>query len=186
MKKQGTFAQELSDILIKNKVMSQDRAKDLQKAFAKSSLAAYEDFLLEEGLVSRDYLLQALSHYYTVPAFDVVDHFFDTHLLRKYPKDFLMRNAVIPLEVDENMVVIVAAEPERPGLDSELEGFASYSVRFFVGIRQDILDAIEQYYDTSLTVLPNEDDTDQEERLTRQEEEIIKSPEEMSDEDKGE
>lgn len=181
MKKKATFPQELSTILIKNKVMPEDRAKDLQKAFGKSSIEVYEDFLMEEGLVNRDDILQALSHYYAVPAYDVLDHFFETNLLRKYPQDFLVRNSIIPLEVDENMIIMVASEPEREGLESLIRNYTSYDVNFFVGINQDILDAIEQYYDQSMTLDPNETDLDAEERLKRQAEEEEGSPNPLDD-----
>lgn len=183
MKRKATFAQELSTLLVKNRVKTEDQAKDLQKAFAKSSLEVYEDFLLDEGLVGRDDILQALSQYYAVPAYDVLDHFFETNLLRKYPQDFLVRNSIIPLEVDENMIIIVAAEPEREGLESAIRNYTSYDVNFFVGINQDILDAIDQYYDQSLTVEPQESDLDAEERLKKQAEELEDAPDDLSDQE---
>ena len=128
---------------------------------------------------------KALSHYYAVPAFDVVDSFFDTNLLRKYPEDFLVRNSVIPLQVDENMVNVVAAEPERSGLESAMMQYASYKVNFMVGINQDILDAIEQYYDYALTLDRDETDIDAEEANRRQAASLEESVPDMNDEDEG-
>ena len=43
-----------------NNHLSASRAQDLQKAFSKSSINEYEDFLLEEGLVGRDVILQGI------------------------------------------------------------------------------------------------------------------------------
>ncbi len=77
MANKETFVQTLSDILVEHKVMSRERAQDLQKAYGDSSIEEYDDFLLEEGLVSKDDLLAALSKYYGVPSYDVTPEFFN-------------------------------------------------------------------------------------------------------------
>jgi len=156
--KKETFIKDLSDILVQKRAITPAKAEDLQKAFATSSIEEYEDFLLEEGLVLPEHMLEALSHYYGVPAFDVTDYFFDTFYVRKFPKEFLVRNAVIPLQRDENILLVVAAEPERSGLASAMREFVSYDIRFLVGIKLDIIDAIREYYDKSVSDVPEDED----------------------------
>ena len=64
MDKHASFAKELTHILLKNKVISDKEAYNLQKLFKESSKENFDDFLLEEGLVSKEDLLKALESAY--------------------------------------------------------------------------------------------------------------------------
>ena len=55
--------------LSKNEVISSQEAHELQKILKGRSKENFDDFLLTEGLVSKEDLLQALSEYYDVPSF---------------------------------------------------------------------------------------------------------------------
>jgi hypothetical protein len=178
MVKNETFPQVLSDILVKHEVLTPKRAGELQAAFGESTIEEFDDFLIEEGLVSHEDVLEALSVFYEVPSFDARGHFFEEFLLRKFPKDFLVRNYVIPLEQDENMLMVVAAYPERPGLESEMREFVSYDIEFLVGVREDIFEAIDEYYDKSLQEDPNEYDWQTEERDSNTVKRLVLSDEE--------
>lgn len=149
MKKEKTFVEGLTAILQKHNVLKEDEAKAAKKLFYDRSPAAFDDFLLEEGLVTRSALLNALSEYYQVPAFDVVGYFFDQQVLREFPKEFLLQNAIIPLERDENILPVIAAEPNDEDLLSEIGTQVSYDIQFMVGIRPDITDAVKEFYDIS-------------------------------------
>lgn len=157
------FVATVSDILVRNHIIPASESPRLQQLFLDSEQDSYDSFLLSEGFVDREDLLRALAEYYKVPSFDVTGYFFERMLLRKFAKDFLLRNEVIPLEVDENMIIMIAAEPEKEGLSSEIRSFVSYSIEYRAGIAQDIIDAIEEYYDKSLTEDLNEDEETHEE-----------------------
>lgn len=159
MDKKTSFAKELTAILIKNKVLAEKEAVGLQKLFSESEHEYFDDFLLESGLVQKEDLLKALSDLYKVPSVDCDGYFFQTFLLHKFPKDVLHRNAFIPMDVaDEDMLTVVASEPDDPRLLSLIGEFVSYDVVFRVGLRQDISDAITEFYDESLTVVPEDID----------------------------
>ena len=118
----------------------------------------FNDFLLSEGVLDQESLLQALAEYYKVPSFDVVGYFFENHLLHMFPKSMLLENEIIPLQVDENMMIVVAAHPDNPDLLFEIGENVSYDIRFYVGIARDICDAVKEFYDKADTEDdPNED-----------------------------
>ncbi len=146
MKNQKTFVQKLSSILMDQGTISSEESKALQKIFKESSKEAFDNFLLEEGLVGEADLLKALAHYYQVPGFDVIGYFFDTYLLHMFPKDFLTRNACIPVTVDENIMIMVASEPVNLLLE-RIGKHVSYGIRFRVGIRRDIVESAREFYD---------------------------------------
>jgi general secretion pathway protein E len=158
MEKRETFAQALCAILVKHNVISEAEGRSMQRSFKNSSKENFDDFLLSEGLVDEEDVLKALGDYYQVPPVDVTGYFFDTVLLRNFPKDFLLRNRIIPLEMEDDILVIVASEPDNPDLLPALGAYTSEDIRFNVGLSIDITDAIKEYYDKSLTDLLDEGD----------------------------
>lgn len=180
MKNQDTFTQGLINQLIKQKTIASSEGLLLEKSFKESSKEAFDDFLLEEGLVEKEDLLKALSTYYQVPFFDVKGYFFNHLLLQEFPKDVLLRNALIPVEeIDENMLLMVASEPNDQQLLVEIGNCASYDIQFNVGLRLDICDAVKEFYERSLTDIKNDDDIHEE---LRQEQEVMRMEEEEEEE----
>jgi hypothetical protein len=145
------FATDLVSILVSKNAISEKEAQAMESAFADSASGIFEDFLLEEHLVDEIALLEALSDYYQAPSFDVNGYFFDTFFLRKFPKGFLLRNGIIPLESDNESMTFVASNPADPNLPTEIGRFVSYNVYFYVGIRRAICNAVKEYYDVSDT-----------------------------------
>lgn len=164
-----TFVDDVCNHMVKIKVTTAQEAEILKKSFAESSHDNFDEFLLDEGLIERSDLLRALSLHYKVPSFDCDGFFFNCQLLRQFPKDFLVRAGVVPVEVDQNMLIVVASDPEYPGLESEMRNYVSYEIEFFVGIKRDIWDAIREFYDKALTEEPEMEDLDirEEERLEK-------------------
>jgi hypothetical protein len=158
VEKKELFAQELSQILCKNRVISESEAKALFRSFKNSDKETFDDFLLEEGLIEEEDLLKALGEYYKVPSVDVTGYFFDTALLQNFPKDFLLRNRVIPLEMDEDILIVAASEPDDMDLLSGFGAYTSEDIQFRVGLARDICDAVKEFYDKSPTDLLDDQD----------------------------
>jgi len=165
MDKGHTFAQDVSEILERQKAINHHEALALQKAFKDSEADQFDDFLLEEGLVEEDVLLKALSEYYQVPAFDVVGYFFDHNLLTKFPREFLLGEGIIPFELDNDILSVVASEPDKEGLESMIRDYVSYDVVLLVGLRRDIGDAVKEFYDTSPAEVEGDQDLREERGL---------------------
>ncbi|HLW72558.1 MAG TPA: hypothetical protein VKR54_00745 [Candidatus Babeliales bacterium] len=138
-------------VLVDLKLISAEDAVRLLAAYHESDIDQLDDFLLSEGIVDNESLLEALSQYYQVPSFDVVGYFFENHLLRMFSKSMLLRNEIIPLQVDANMMIVVAAKPSNPDLLFEIGENVSYDIRFYVGVARDICDAVSEYYDKADT-----------------------------------
>lgn len=162
MEKRETFAQEFSDILVKNHVIDEAEGRALQRSFKNSDKENFDDFLLEEGLVEEAVLLRALSQYYQIPSVDVTGYFFDTQLLRNFPKDFLVRNRIVPLEMEDDFLIMVANNPDDQDLLPAIGAYTSEDIQFRVGLGRDIIDAIREYYDKSSTDLLDDQDLDDE------------------------
>jgi hypothetical protein len=159
MEKRESFAQALCDLFVKYKTITPAQARAMQRAFKTSTKETFDNFLLEEGLIEESVLLRALSDYYEVPCIDVVGYFFETFLLHKFPKDFLLRNEIIPLEVvDEEILMMVANDPSDQELLPQIGEFVSYDIQFNVGLARDICDSVKEFYDKSLTQVDSKTD----------------------------
>ena len=185
---QATVAKELSDILVVNGVMTESEGVAMRHEFEQSSQDNVVDFLIDEGIVSVSDMLVALSQYYQVPAFDVVGHFFERHYLTMFPKGFLLRSAIVPLEQDGNIMVIVASHPNNQDLLAEIGQYVSYDIQFRVGIAQDICDAVKEYYEESLTQEEQDAENDDNKEKERSADRVIgQDPEDLGwDEEYGE
>lgn len=158
MKQQDHLIIDFLEILLSNNVISSDESAAIAHNFSLSDHDSLITFLREEGIVEEGKLLEALSMYYQVPSFDVVGQFFDHELVRKFPKGFLLRNGIIPLECDENILIVIAHNPDDPNLLSKIGEHVSYDIQFRVGFEVDIWDAVKEFYDSSLTQVDNEGD----------------------------
>lgn len=165
MKTKADFEAGFLDVLTELQFITKEDAAKLLVAYQESEVDQFDEFLLSEGIVEHEHLLEALSEYYQVPSFDVVGYFFETHLLRMFPKDMLFRNEIIPLQVDENILIVVAANPNNSELLFEIGEYVSYDIRFYTGIARDICDAVREYYDKADTEDPQDEDIRQEHLL---------------------
>ncbi len=165
MRQPNSFITELCTILEKNKAIPRSDGERLKKLYKDRSDVQFEEFLLEEGFVDREDLLQALSIYYKIPSMDVIGIFFDHQLVRMFPKDIMMRKGFIPFQRDGDILMIVASNPDDDILSGIIAQFVSYESTFLVGIRQDILEAIEEFSDPSIVGdIPMDSDHNEEER----------------------
>lgn len=141
------FVEKLVSILIRQESVNQKEAESMKKDFYNRSKEAFDFFLIDGGLVSKENVLKALSEYYEVPAVDVVGIFFDHDLVRNFPKDVLLEYTFIPREIDQDILIVVANDPADPKVLDKVEEFTSYTAEFQVGLKQDITDSIREFYD---------------------------------------
>jgi hypothetical protein len=152
----NNFVDSFSVILLKNNLLPFTDMQTLRRAFQERDDISFEDFLLEQGILSKEDLLQALSDYYGVPYLDVIGEFFDHHFLRSFPKDVLLRHLMIPYTREGDILTVVAAEPNDPHLRVVLGNYVTHDISFMVGLPQDIHETIDEFYDESDTYQPND------------------------------
>lgn len=125
-------------------------AEALKTDFANHEAQYFEDFLLEEGLIEKDVLLNILQEYYGVRAVDVLGEMFDHGLLTMFPKDVLLRNCCIPYYREGNILFVITNDPNNDERVEILHKFASYDIEFFVGIPRHIDMMIKDFYQDEL------------------------------------
>lgn len=147
MTQKNNFIGRLAESLVKLKVMSEVEAESFEKEFSGRSRSRVDEFLLDEGIIDRPTLIKALQNVYGMPTYDVRGQFFNHQLLLLFPKDFLMKKCIIPLDVDDDILTIIVSDPEDDEALEIVGNYVPYSVNVLVGIARDIIDSIEEYYD---------------------------------------
>ena len=143
------YAAALGDILLQQGVLKAEDVQALKKDFTAGDPAQLNYFLLDEGLVSKEELLKALSQYYEVPYFDVRGYQFNHDLLSLFPQDLLVRNAIIPIEFDGAIITMVVGNPHDQELREKIQQFLpQHILEFRVGIVRDIVDEARAYYES--------------------------------------
>ncbi len=121
--------------------------------FHGTTIAEFENFVLEQGLVGKAEILEALQAFYGVPALDVEGDFFEHHLVHMFPRDVMLRHAFIPYRHDGEVLFVVAHNPSDSHLLEVIGQFVSYDIELLVGIESDICNMVKEFDDESLTEL---------------------------------
>jgi len=149
MNKRISVGQRIVDACVKMNVVSAVEGEELLKIIQEKDQSSIDDFLLDEHIVDHETLLKILQRIYGIQSYDVRGHFFNHELVLVFPQDFLTNNALIPLDVDVegDILTVVVSDPEDEEIIDQVSNYVPYTVNIVVGIRRDICDAIEEYYD---------------------------------------
>lgn len=161
----------ITKVLVQLNHLSTTDATALHEAFRESEVERFEEFLLDEDVVSKEDLLAALEIYYKLPAIDVVGILFEHNLIIKFPKEIMLSHGFIPYQQDGDILQVIAARPQDAELPEIISEYVSYETVFMVGIYRDICDAAKEFHDQALTLV--EEDEDEERELLDALEEII-------------
>ena len=163
------YVKALSDILSHNGALSKQDAQSLSKDFKGFEKDQLNSFLLDEGLVAKEELFHALSEYYQLPYFDVRGYQFNHDLLELFPQDFLVRNVVIPIQFDGNILTVVAGYPDEECLREKIRKYTTHHIEFRVGIVRDIIGEAQAYYEEP----PDDVGFEEEEEVEESTEDIV-------------
>ena len=151
MESSENFVKELCEIFAEKGLFNREDIEALKRDFRQSSNNAFEDFLIVEGLIPKDDLLEVLSEYYSVPSIDIVGVFFDQHLVTMFPKGVMLRNTFIPYRRDGDILFFVTNNPRNVDLEAIIGEYVSYDVEYMVGLPRDIHDMVKDFYDDPIT-----------------------------------
>lgn len=149
-------------------LLDEKKRKDLLKEFGNRSKDGFINFLLDEAYLSKHDVLTILSLVYKVPSFDTVGAFFNHDFIQQFPVDFMRSNSIIPYDEENDIMVVIAADPDQSGLVSRISEYTDAVIEFNVGLKRDIWDAIREFSDSSLTAETEDNNFDEEEEFLDQ------------------
>jgi type IV pilus assembly protein PilB len=110
----------LGELLVKQSYISQDDLTPVMEAAQKSE-RPLEDYLVSQGLITRDVLGQAIAETYGIPYANLGTQALDREQVLRLPEELARKfNSVVYLE-DAKKMVLASSDPAQPGLLEEIK-----------------------------------------------------------------
>lgn len=146
-----TVVDKIQKALIDSGLLTQkdlDRAKLLQKK-KKISL---DRILINEGLVQEEELLGLLVRELNIPFLNLSKYRIDPALQEMVPEKVARQYNIIPLSVLEGALTVAVSDPLNVFLVDDLKNITGLQIDVVMGLRADILKAIDSFYGDSSVV----------------------------------
>lgn len=173
----------ITEALVAQGELAANEVVGLEEAFRATNVERFEEFLLDENIVSKQALLQAVQQYYQLTAIDVTGLLLEHSLVTKFPKELMLNYGFVPYQQDGDLLQVIAARPFDEELPDVIGTIVTYDVVFLVGIYRDIADAVKEFYDEAVTIVHEDDSNLGEEPRDRLNEELIGDSEDIVDEE---
>jgi len=110
------------------------------------------EVLINQGLVKAEDLAAVLSVQLNVPLIDLKKHKIQPNALRLIPEDMARKHTLIPLDVVDDSLVVVMADPEDIRTIEDIKTQAKMRIEVALGIPSDIERAIDLNYRSSVEI----------------------------------
>jgi type II secretory ATPase GspE/PulE/Tfp pilus assembly ATPase PilB-like protein len=110
------------------------------------------EILINQGLVKAEKLAAVLSIHLNMPLIDLKRHTVQPHALRLIPEDMARKHALIPLDIVNDALVVIMADPEDIHTIEDVKAQAKMRVEVALGVRSDIERAIDLNYRSSSAI----------------------------------
>jgi general secretion pathway protein E len=107
------------------------------------------DILLKQGLVKAEQLAIVLSIQLNLPLIDLKRHTIQPQALRLIPEEMARKHALIPMDIVNDSLMVVMADPEDISTIEDIKAQAKMRVEVALGVRSDIERAININYRSS-------------------------------------
>jgi type IV pilus assembly protein PilB len=104
------------------------------------------DILVSQGSLKPEQLAAALSVQLNMPLIDLKRHIIQPDALKLIPQEIAREHTLIPLDVIDNSLVVVMADPEDISVIERIMSSSKMSVKAALGISSDIQRAIDLNY----------------------------------------
>lgn len=138
----------LGDILVEEKLITPaqlESAHNLQRQQG----GKLGDILLKQGLIKAEQLAIVLSIYLNLPLIDLKRHTVQPRALRLIPEEMARKHALIPLDIVNDSLMVVMADPEDIRTIEDIKAQVKMRVEVALGVRSDIERAINLNYRSS-------------------------------------
>jgi general secretion pathway protein E len=138
----------LGDMLVEEKLIT---PAQLESALAlqRQQGGKLSDILLNQGAIRAEQLAIVMSIQLNLPLIDLKRHAVQPQALRLIPEDMARKHALIPIDIVNDSLLVVMADPEDIRTIGDIKAQAKMRVEVALGIRTDIERAIDINYRSS-------------------------------------
>ncbi|WP_046173972.1 GspE/PulE family protein [Domibacillus indicus] len=140
-----TKRKRLGDLLVESGLISEEQ---LSLALTeKKSSQKLGDVLLSRGFITEQQLIEVLEFQLGIPHVSLYRYPIDIKLLSLVSKDMAKKSLIIPLKKEENRLFVAMADPMDYFTVEDLRLATGFQIETAIATKQDILRAINKYYD---------------------------------------
>ncbi|MEH7123946.1 ATPase, T2SS/T4P/T4SS family [Bacillus sp. JJ1532] len=169
--------QRLGDLLVNAGLITEEQLLVTLKE--KSNGQKLGDALLQRGFITEQQLIEVLEFQLGIPHISLYRYPFDTKLFNIIPKEIAKRQLLIPMKRDGDKLFVAMADPMDFFAIDDLRLSTGFQIETAIATKDDILRAINKYYDIDegfeeLLGDDSQTETVQEEKITDQDSPIVK------------
>jgi general secretion pathway protein E len=135
----------LGDMLIKENLITPAQLESALEQQRQQG-GTLSDILLRQGIVNAEQLATILSIKLNLPLIDLKRHAIQPQALRLIPEDMARKHMLIPMDIVNNSLMVVMADPEDIRTIEDIKAQAKMRVEVALGIPSDIERAININY----------------------------------------
>lgn len=135
----------LGDLLIEAHLITQEQLDETLSR--KSPNQKLGDALLKEGLITEQQLIEVLEFQLGIPHISLYRYPFEQNLFSLVPKETAKRNILIPLKIEGDKLFVAMADPMDYFAIDDLRLTTGFQIEPAIATRDDIVRAINKYYD---------------------------------------
>lgn len=151
----GSLRERLQEILIKNKLISEDDLK-LALQVQKEHGGKLSDCLVKLNLVNEKDLLLALSEGLGFPPISLARFKIDPEIIKLIPKDMAKHYQIIPVSKMGKALTVAMADPLNVFAIDDLKALTGFDINPIIADQRDILSTIERHYEEPATQVLDE------------------------------
>ncbi|MCE3254972.1 MAG: type secretory pathway, ATPase PulE/Tfp pilus assembly pathway, ATPase PilB [Rickettsiaceae bacterium] len=141
--------------LLEKKVISEDQLQvAIKEQIRIKNQKTIGAILVEMGVISEGALGEILNEHSGIKTFDIKSSIIDPRLVKKIPKEFAVRNKMIPISYSKNEIVIATPDVfDIVAIDQAKRFFPPhFTIVPTYASETDIIQAIDQYYDYEMSI----------------------------------
>ncbi|MCX8047472.1 MAG: ATPase, T2SS/T4P/T4SS family [Anoxybacillus gonensis] len=143
MKKQER--KRLGDLLVEAGLITKEQLEETLKEKAPGQKLG--DALLQRGYITEQQLIEVLEFQLGIPHVSLYRYPIDPKLMNLVPKEFAKRNMLIPLKQEGDRLFVAMADPMDFFAIDDLRLSTGFHIEVAIASKDDILRAINKYYD---------------------------------------
>lgn len=140
-----SLKERLTEILIKNKVISEPQLNKALKA-QKQKGGSLKDILVELGFVNEKDLMAALSQGLGIPPIALSRFKIDPEILKLIPSDVARKYRIVPVSKVGNILTIATSDPLNVFVMDDLRAVTGLEVGAIIASQKEVQDVIDQHY----------------------------------------
>lgn len=135
----------LGDLLVESGLLTEEKLKEALR-LQKTSGKKLGEVLTDEGIISEGQIIEVLEFQLGIPHMDLEKHYIDPEIPRLINENLARRYLLIPVKKEKNRLIVAMTDPLNIFALDDVKIATGFDVEAAISTRQNILNAIDEYY----------------------------------------